>query len=611
MRYSKYFLFTSKENPAGAVNISHSLLVRGSFISQLSSGIYNFLPIGFRVLKKVWKVIEEEMDRIGALQVLMPALHPSNLWEKTGRWQTMDNVMFKLQDKKGANMVLGTTHEEIITDIVSKFVKSYKNLPLLLYQIQVKFRDEIRPKGGLIRAREFIMKDLYSFHTNWECLDKTYQDVYQAYVRIFERLSIPVESVEAFSGPIGGDVSHEFMVVTEAGEDKFVKCTNCGYAASTEIAQIKKPEINYKYKPIDKLNKVHTPSVSSVEQLVNFLGKKPQNFVKSVLYRTGSTYILVLVRGDKEVNEIKLEKYIKNELKIMEEISMAKEDDFDRLGSVIGFIGPLNLKDKILFLKNEKKLSDEIDLKIIADFSVYGLKDVIVGANEKDYHFVGIDFDNIEIDSFADVSTVIDGDKCVKCGEEYRIFPALELGHIFKLGTKYSEPLKAYFADKDGKIKPMIMGCYGIGVSRIISAILEAYSSENSMTWTFNSAPFFVYLITINMDDEAQYKISDNIYNGLSNFEVLWDDRKESAGTKFKDWELIGIPICIVIGNKIKEGLVEIKVNPNFPKTISNKKINSEFISKLFDSLSIFITLQEVEEKIKHIYNELDGIVNG
>lgn len=592
MRYNNYFLFTSKEKPSGAINISHSLLLRGSFISQLSAGIYNFLPIGFRVLKKIWKIVQEEMDRIGAQELLMPALHPSELWEKTGRWETMDNVMFKLEDKKGTKMVLGTTHEEIITDIVSKFVKSYRNLPLLLYQIQVKFRDEIRPKGALIRAREFIMKDLYSFHTDWDCLDKTYHDVYNAYVRIFRRLAIPIEVVEAFSGPIGGDVSHEFMVMTEAGEDRFVKCSNCGYSASVEIAKVSKLEkVDYTYKPRESLKKINTPSVSSVEQLVEFLNanllkKQKKDFIKSILYKFGEEYLLILVRGDKEVNEIKLSKYLGFEP------YLADEEDFINLGSVKGFIGPIGL------ITNGKKL------RIIADYSVYGLKQVVIGANEKDYHYLDVDFDNIKIDEFADVSTVVEGDRCYKCGGEYKVYPALELGHIFKLGTKYSEPLGAFFTDKDGNVKPMIMGCYGIGVSRLISAIIESYSSENSITWTYNSTPFLVYIITINVDDKDQYSVSESIYKELTGnrIEVLWDDRVQSAGVKFKDWELLGIPFCVVVGSKLKQGIVEFKINSNFPKTIQDKS--------LLENIPIELKVNEIINLITNINKKLDDFYN-
>jgi len=550
MRISSYFLFTSKEKQKN-ISLSHSILLRGTFISQLGSGIYNFLPLGFRVLKKVWKIIEEEMDRIGALEIMMPILHPIDLWEKTNRAQTMDNVMFKFEDKKGAKMVLATTHEEVVTNIVAQYVKSYKNLPLLLYQIGLKFRDEIRPKGGLIRAREFIMKDLYSFHSSWECLDNTYKVVYDAYNRIFERLGLRVEVVEAFSGPIGGDVSHEFMVVTNAGEDKFAKCINCNYTVSTEIAKVKKPVISYSYKVFNEIEKVFTPSVSTVEQLANYLKMDVKNFVKSILYKFGSEYVLVLVRGDKEVNDLKLSQYLGSD------VILADKEDFERVGSVLGFIGPVNLKQRI---------------RIIADYSVVGLNNIIVGANEKDYHYVGLSFENIPIDEFADLSVVIDDDVCVKCGGQYKVFPALELGHIFKLGTKYSEPLGAYYNDKDGKLKPMIMGCYGIGVSRIISAILESYSTEDCSCWTLSTSPFLVYLLTVNIDDDYQYKISLNIYNDLisNGIEVLWDDRKESPGFKFKDWDLLGIPFSIIVGSKVKDNKVEIKVNKNFHKFFVN-----------------------------------------
>ncbi|MEN3014833.1 MAG: proline--tRNA ligase [bacterium] len=586
MRYTKYFLFTSKEKPTGAINISHSTLVRGGFIYQHAAGIYNFLPIGFRVLNKIWKIVQEEMNRIGAFEILMPAIHTSELWEKTNRWNTMDNVMFKFQDKKGTKMVLGTTHEEIVTDIVSKYVKSYKNLPLLLYQIQVKFRDEIRPKGGLIRAREFIMKDLYSFHTSWECLDKTYQDVYDAYMRIFKRLGIPVEVVEAYSGPIGGDVSHEFMVVTKAGEDKFVKCTSCGYSASTEIAMRKMPSIQYNYTTNKNIQKIHTPNLRTVDELVNSLGVGHEKFIKSILYTYSGNYFLVLVRGDKEINPIKLLMYLGFEPE------MASEKHFKELGSELGFIGPIGLENKN-------------SLKIIADYSIINIKDAVIGANEKDYHYRGVDFDNIKIDDFADLSSVEDGDLCCKCGGRYSLFPALELGHIFKLGTKYSEPLEAYFTDKNGKLKPMIMGCYGIGVSRLVSAILEAYSTENLTVWTYNTAPFLVYILTINVDDQKQYSISEKIYQELNmrGIEVLWDDRSESPGTKFKDWELLGIPICVVVGSKIKDNVVEIKVNSLFPKTLNGN-------SNLFEKITLDLDIGQVTNYISEIKNKLDNIYN-
>ncbi|MGC8734240.1 MAG: proline--tRNA ligase [bacterium] len=594
MRYTKAFIYTSKETPSDATSLSHSLLIRGSYIYQHSSGIYNFLPLGFKVLSNIWKIIQEEMNKIGAQELLMPALHTSHLWLKTGRYNTMDNVLFKFKDKKGVDMLLGPTHEEIITDIVSHFVKSYKNLPLLLYQIQVKFRDEIRPKGGLIRAREFIMKDLYSFHTSLECLDKTYNEVYKAYSNIFERLNLPFEVVEAHSGAIGGDVSHEFMLITNSGEDKFIKCLNCGYTASTEIAKIAKENFSYSYNPIpiDKLEKenlVYTPNASTIQDLVKFLNKKETNFVKSILYKDHeNNFYLVLVRGDKEVNEIKLNKFLNKEL------VLANEKDFENNNWVLGYIGPINLN-------NRHKV------KIIADYSVINLKDIIVGANKKDYHFVNLSFENLEIDEFGDISFAIDNDKCYKCNGNYKIYPALELGHIFKLGTKYSQSLNAYFMDENNKLKPIIMGCYGIGVSRLVSAIVEAYSTNNSITWTFNSAPYKIHILTINIDDQNQFEKSLNIYNDLIslNIDVLWDDRKESAGVKFKDWELLGIPFAIIIGNKIKDNLVELKFNPNFSKTLKPKIF--EKISNYQNSL---IEYSKTTEIIKNIISYLNQEIN-
>ena len=594
MRFTNSFIYTLKENPKEATSLSHSLLIKASYIYQHAAGIYNFLPLGFKVLSKIWKIIEEEMDKIGAQELLMPALQTSHLWIQTNRYYTMDNILFKLKDKKGTDMLLGPTHEEIITDIVSHFVKSYKNLPLLLYQIQVKFRDELRPKGGLIRAREFIMKDLYSFHSSLECLDKTYNDVYKAYSRIFERLNIPFEVIEAHSGAIGGDVSHEFMLITESGEDKFIKCLTCNYSASTEIAKINKPDFSYSYIPIKQLQErhlVHTPNCSTIENLVKLLNKKEKDFVKSILYKDSeNNFYLVLVRGDKEVNEIKLSKYLNKD------VFIADEKDFEKNGWVLGFIGPINLN-------NRHKV------KIIADYSVVNLKDMIIGANIKDYHFVNVNFENLEIDEFGDISYAIDNDECYKCKGKYKIYPALELGHIFKLGTKYSESLNAYFMDENNKLNPIIMGCYGIGVSRLISAIVEAYSTPNCITWTFNSTPYKIYLLTINSDDKEQFENSLKIYNSLNNklngSEVLWDDRKESAGVKFKDWELLGIPIAIIIGNKIKDNLVEIKFNPNFPKTLPQ-----EIFQKIESYQNSLIKINELTETIESILNYLDSSIN-
>ncbi|MCX7870275.1 MAG: proline--tRNA ligase [bacterium] len=594
MRYTKSFIYTLKETPADTTTLSHSLLTRACYIYQHAAGIYNFLPLGFKVLSKIWKIIEEEMDKIGAQELLMPALHTSNLWLKTNRYNTMDNVLFKFKDKKGVDMLLGPTHEEIITDIVAHFVKSYKNLPLLLYQIQVKFRDELRPKGGLIRGREFIMKDLYSFHTSLECLDKTYNNVYKAYSNIFERLNLPFEVVEAHSGAIGGDVSHEFMLITNSGEDKFIKCLSCGYTASTEIAKIAKPDFNYSYNPLplnelEQKHLVHTPNAYTIQDLVKFLNKNEKNFVKSILYKdNNNNFYLVLVRGDKEINEIKLNKFLDKE------VFLAENKDFEINNWILGYIGPVNLN-------NRSKV------KIIADYSVSNLKDIIIGANKKDYHFINLNLENLDIDDFGDLSIATDNDECYKCKGKYKVYPALELGHIFKLGTKYSQALGAYFMDETNKLKPIIMGCYGIGVSRLVSAIVEAYSSENSITWTFNSTPYKIYILTINIDDKLQYEKSLNLYNTLiqNNIETLWDDRKESAGVKFKDWELLGIPFVIIIGNKIKDNLIELKFNPNFHKTLK-----PELFEKITNYQNSLINYDKTLETIQYIINLLNININ-
>ncbi len=575
MRASQLFFKTSKEKPSDATAISHVLLIRGGFISQLTSGIYNFLPLGFRVLKKIWRIIEEEMDRTGAQELLMPALHPKELWEITGRWDLMDDIMFKLQDRSGRWHVLGTTHEEIITWIVSQWVRSWRDLPVALYQIQVKFRDEPRPRGGLLRGREFIMKDLYSFHTSWEDLNEYYDKVHRAYLRCFKRMGLEVYAVEAHSGAIGGDVSHEFMLISESGEDKFLKCDSCGYIASMEIASVHPPKElpTYKGEP-ESLKKVHTPGFTSVEDLVKFLGKTSKDFIKTMLYKyRGSEdedyhYVIVLVRGDKEVNEIKLSKFLGSS-----SLEMASPEDFQRLGLVLGYIGPVGL--------------DLSDIKVIADYSIATVRDGVVGANERDYHLVGVNPENIKVDSWADISNASEGDPCPKCGSPMKVYPSIELGHIFKLGTKYSEAMKAYFTDRDGKSKPIIMGCYGIGVTRLISAVVEQYHDEDGIIWPITVAPYEVLILTVNARDENQRKVSEDLYKKLQGegIEVLWDDRDETPGVKFKDADLIGIPVRVVIGSKLKEGKVEVSLRRDREK--------------------IFVPVEEGVSKVKELVKSL------
>ena len=555
MRLSKLFFKTLKEKPGDAVIPSHILLLRGGFINQLTAGVYNFLPLGFRVLKKVWKIVEEEMDRTGAQEILMPAIHPKELWEMTGRWDLMDDIMFKFQDRAGRWHTLGTTHEEIVTWIVANSVRSWRDLPLALYQIQVKFRDEPRPRGGLLRGREFIMKDLYSFHTSWEDLDRYYWEVHDAYIRTFKRMGLKVYPVEAHSGAIGGDVSHEFMLISESGEDKFVKCDNCEYAASVEIAEVKPPEKLPENNPKGNYQKVHTPGFKSVEDLVKFLKKSPEDFIKTMLYKYQvegeEKYVLALVRGDREVNEIKLGKVIG-----ATDVKMATPEDFQEIGGVMGYIGPIGLTLKA-------------DVEIIADYSVATVKDGVVGANEEDYHLVGVSAEDIKVDKWADISNAQEGDPCPKCGHPLKVYPSIELGHIFKLGTKYSEPMKALFSDKDGKLKPIIMGCYGIGVTRLIAAIVEQHHDEDGIIWPISVAPFEILILTVNVKDEKQLEISEKLYNELKGkYEVLWDDRDETPGVKFKDADLIGIPLRIVVGKRVSEGKVEISLRKDKKKIV-------------------------------------------
>ncbi len=545
MRMSQLFFRTLKEQPQDAVIPSHILLLRAGFIYQLTSGVYNFLPLGFRVLRKIWRIVQEEMDAIGSQELLMPAIHPKELWQRTGRWDLMDDISFKFTDRNGRWHLLGTTHEEVITWLASLFIKSWRDLPKALYQIQVKFRDEPRPRGGLLRGREFIMKDLYSFHIDTDDLDRFYWKVYNAYLRAFKRMGLKTYAVEAHSGAIGGDVSHEFMLISDSGEDRFVLCDSCGYSASVEIAQRKAPESLPEANPkrITEFDKVYTPDTTSVEELTSLLNRSPRDFIKSLLYVYDDGYVLALVRGDRELNEIKLAKTLN-----VSTVRMATPEEFDKLHLTLGYIGPVGL--------------NRDDIKLVADYSVLEVRDGIVGANEVNYHLVGISAENIIPDMWADISSVTDGDPCPHCGKPLKVYPSIELGHIFKLGTKYSQPLKAYYTDKDGKLKPIIMGCYGIGVSRLVAAVVEQWHDENGIIWPISVSPYQVHLLTVNVNDESQMNVSNKLYTELTDngIEVLWDDRDETPGIKFKDMDLIGVPVRIVIGKHIRDNRVELSL---------------------------------------------------
>ncbi len=541
MRWSRFFLYTMKEDPAEAEAPSHRLLLKAGFIKQVSAGIYEILPAGWRVIRKIEKVVRKEMDRSGAQELLLTVLNPAELWKETGRWESYGNELFRLRDRNGREYCLGPTHEEEITDLVRRVIHSYRQLPLILYQIQVKFRDEKRPRFGLIRGREFLMKDAYSFDTSESSAKISYESMRFTYERIFRKLGLEFITAEASVGQIGGSLSHEFIAFTDYGEARVGYCENCGYAANAEIIPLSKPEPEGEEE--EELRKVHTPGVRTIEELSEFLGVPPRKIMKAVLYTVKGSPLLVLIRGDREIDENKLEAVLGTD-----EFRLADEEEVSRLlGTEKGFIGIFNLPEGV---------------RVLWDGSLYGVKNLVVALNEPEWHYVNVnpgrDFSYGE---FVDVAQVEEGDPCPKCGEPLKVRKGLELGHIFLLGTRYSEPMGAFFTDQDGREKPLVMGCYGIGISRIMAALVEQHHDERGIKWPPQVAPFDLAILCLNMSNEAMRDTAEELYREAQEkgLEVLYDDREESAGFKFADADLVGIPYRIVVGRKIREGKVEIQ----------------------------------------------------
>ncbi len=552
LRASVYFFPTLREVPAEAEFISHQLLLRGGFIRKLSAGVYSFLPLGWRVLRKISQIMREEFDAIGGLEVFLPALHPKELWEETGRWGgAMGEVLFKLRDRSDHWWTLGPTHEEVITDIVRGEVRSYRQLPLLLYQIQTKFRDEPRPRGGLIRAREFIMLDGYSFHRDEESLDKTFKEVWKACERIYRRCGLPVRVVEAWGGAIGGTDTLEFMVLSPSGEDVVLICSSCGYTANVEMAAVglRSPSETVSSKEkIPPVEKVATPGKRTVEEVSQFLGVQPSCLVKTLIFLADGQPVAALVRGDRELNVGKLQRVLG-----VEELRMAGPEEIEEITQApVGFAGPLGLAER--------------GVKIIADYEVSWMTHFVTGANEVDAHFLyvtpGRDF---PIHQVADLRNAVEGDPCPRCPGVLKEEHGIEVGHIFKLGTKYSEAMGATFLDEDGKERPFIMGCYGPGVSRTMAAIVEANYDQDGIIWPIEVAPFQVVLLLVNSSDVVQREMADRLYQELlqAGVEVFYDDREERSGVKFKDADLIGYPIQVVVGRRAGEGQVEVRTRKN------------------------------------------------
>ncbi len=553
MRMQNAFIPTLREDPADAESVSHKLLVRAGYVRKISAGIYAYLPLAWRVLKKIMDIVREEMDAIGGQELLMSVLMPKEMWDETGRWDLYGDEMFKVKDRKGRWFCLGPTHEEEITTLVRDNVSSYRNLPMLLYQIQVKFRDELRPRFGVIRGREFIMKDAYSFHTSQEDLEETYKKVYQAYVNIFRRVGLDAEAVQGDPGNIGGNLSHEFLVPAEYGESEVVKCDSCGYAATIEIASAPYKEVHYP-KSDKPLTKVHTPNVPTIEALARFLNVEPSRIIKSMMYWAGDKPVMVLIRGDYEVNEAKLSKVLGSDVRLM------SPEELDEMGLVKGYISPFAVNDR--------------NIRIVADESVKDVHDGVIGADEVDYHYIHFDISDFDVE-YVDIRQVNEGDRCPVCGAPLRRYTAIEVGHIFNLGTRYSEPMGATYLDSDGKRKPYIMGCYGIGISRVMATIVERNHDENGIIWPISVAPYHVIVDVLDIRNEEVVGAAKELVDALRNekIEVLVDDRDVRPGVKFKDADLIGIPIRVVVSKKtVAEGKYEVKLR----RTGEVKKLSLE-----------------------------------
>jgi len=540
MRWSRYFWYTLKEDPADAEATSHKLLVKAGFLKQVASGIYQYTPPALKVIKKIEAIVRKEMERSGAQEVLLSVLNPSELWKETGRWDAYGRELFVLKDRHGRDYCLGPTHEEEITDLFRSFVNSYKKLPVILYQIQVKFRDEKRPRFGLIRAREFIMKDAYSFDEDEFSAMISYEAMKFAYDRIFKKLRLKTLIAEASVGTIGGKMSHEFIVLTDYGEALVAFCENCGYCANAEIVPLKKQkEEQEEEKPVEK---VPTPGITTIAQLSDFLKVPAYKILKVVLYISKGEPIMVLIRGDREVDEKKLEAVLGTD-----EFRLADDQEVQRLlGTSKGFLGPFNLPPNV---------------RVLWDNSVYGVKNMVSAFNEIDYHYININAGrDIQYGEFVDVCLVEEGDPCPKCGAPLRVGRGLELGHIFLLGTRYSEPMKALIKDRFGNEKPVVMGCYGIGISRCLSAIVEQYHDKKGIKFPTVVAPFELDIICVNQSDEEQKGVAEKLYTYAMELglDVIYDDRDESPGFKFADAELCGFPYILVVGKKVKEGKVEL-----------------------------------------------------
>ena len=544
MHFSKLFIPTLKESPADAEVQSHKLMVRAGMIRQLASGIYSILPLGLRVLRNVEKIIREEIDQIGGQEVFLPSIQPAELWQESKRWDFYGKELLRIKDRHNREFCYGPTHEEVITDIVRKEIKSYRQLPVLLYQIQTKFRDEVRPRFGIMRGREFMMKDAYSFHADEKDTQQTYHQMAKAYTNIFKRCGLEFKQVQADAGTIGGSFSHEFAVLADSGEDEIVFCETCGYASNLELAESKSPPPATPPASPQDLKEVETPEKKSVKEVAEFLNLPDQQIVKTILFENENGFVAGLVRGDHEINPVKMKNLIGCEwLHPAEQKILSKHPELH-----CGYVGPVDL-----------------NLPVYVDNEILALHDFVTGANKPSTHFTGVQVGrDLKIEKPGDIRTVRENDPCARCENgTYQVKRGIEVGHIFILGTKYSSAMKAVFLDQHGKENEMVMGCYGIGVGRTAAAAIEQNHDERGIIWPRNLAPFQIVIIPVNYSKSELKEVCDSIYKQLQEMgiETLLDDRTDRLGVKLKDADLIGIPLQIIIGPKnLEAGQIEIKV---------------------------------------------------
>jgi prolyl-tRNA synthetase len=566
MRVSRLYAPTLREVPAEAEVVSHQLMLRAGFMRKAAGGIYSYLPLALRVLKKIEAIVREEMDQAGAQELLMPIVQPAEMWQESGRWDVYGAEMFRLNDRHNRNFCLGPTHEEMVTTLIRADIRSYRQLPLNVYQIQNKFRDERRPRFGLMRGREFIMKDAYSFDRDEVALDKSYQAMYDAYTRIFTRCGLNFRPVEADSGAIGGSGSHEFMVIADSGEAEIVFCTECEYAANVEKAEL--AAISSVDEPMQELKSVDTPNCKTIADVCNYLNLSIEKSVKAVAYTSEKGLILCFVRGDHEVNEIK----VINTCNVIN-LEMASEEELTKAGTVGGYMGPVGM--------------DPEKVMIVVDSSVMNMHNFCCGANKSDSHYLNVNPGRDFTPTFvADIRLIQETDACPHCGGKISKARGIEVGQVFKLFTKYSEALKATYLDENGKEKPMVMGCYGVGVSRTMAAAIEQNNDADGIIWPAAIAPYQVLVVPVNVKDELSSQMAEEVYSNLlkAGIEAAIDDRKERPGVKFKDADLIGYPVRIVIGPKtVTEKQIEIKIRKT--GEVMSLPLNDDYVKAIKELL--------------------------